>query len=88
MRELGCSEKCEFFFFSVTEEAPPRIRQSRSCRRREQSFAQSGVRHALLPPAGDGCSAPCGAELFLFSDRSLYHRIDPDVSEKDRALRK
>gem|GEM_PF-6413039 len=34
--------------------APPRIRQSRSCHRREQSFAHSGVRHALLPPAGDG----------------------------------
>ena len=48
--------------------APRRIRQSRSCHRREQSFAHSGVRHALLPPEGDGSSAPCGAELFfLFS---------------------
>ena len=34
--------------------APRRIRQSRSCHRREQSFAHSGVLHALLPPAGDG----------------------------------
>jgi hypothetical protein len=34
--------------------------------RREQSVAHSGVRHALLPPAEDGSSAPCGAELFLF----------------------
>jgi hypothetical protein len=41
------------------------IRQSRSCHRREQSFAHSGVRHALLPPAVDGSSAPCGAELFF-----------------------
>jgi hypothetical protein len=24
------------------------------------------VRHALLPPEGDGSSAPCGAELFFF----------------------
>ena len=43
------------------------IRQSRSCHRREQSFAHSGVRHALLPPAVDGSSAPCGAELLFFS---------------------
>ena len=54
--------------------APPRIRQSRSCHRREQSFAHSGVRHALLPPEGDGSSAPCGAELFfLFSFASQNH---------------
>jgi hypothetical protein len=46
--------------------APPRIRQSRSCHRREQSVARSGVRHALLPPCGDGSFAPCRAELFLF----------------------
>ena len=39
---------------SCTGRAPRHIRQSRSCHRREQSFAHSGVRHALLPPAGDG----------------------------------
>ena len=58
------------FFSSLTAQprlrAPRRIRQSRSYHRREQSFAHSGVRHALLPPEGDGSSAPCGAELFLF----------------------
>jgi hypothetical protein len=32
-------------------------------------LAPPGVRHALLPPAGDGSSAPCGAELFLFTAR-------------------
>ena len=40
--------------FLTQEEAPRHIRQSRSCHRREQSFAHSGVRHALLPPVGDG----------------------------------
>ena len=59
------------FFSSLTAQprlrAPRHIRQSRSCHRREQSFAHSGVRHALLPPAGDVSSAPCGAELFFFS---------------------
>jgi hypothetical protein len=55
----------ELFLFSCAEEAPHPIRQSRSHHRREQSFAHSGVRHALLPPAGDGCSAPCGAELYF-----------------------
>jgi len=49
------------------EEAPHRIRQSRSCRGREQSCAPSGVRHALLPPVADGSSAPWGAELLLLS---------------------
>ena len=47
----------------LLEEAPHRIRQSRSYHRREQSFTHSGVRHALLPPVADGSSAPCGAEL-------------------------
>ena len=54
-------------FFSNTGRAPRHIRQSRSYHWREQSFAHSGVRHALLPPAVDGSSAPCGAELFFFS---------------------
>ncbi len=53
--------------FHTTGRAPRHIRQSRSCPWRQQSFAQSGVRHAMLPPARDGCSAPCGAELFLSS---------------------
>jgi hypothetical protein len=53
----GCSAPCGaelFFLRDVTrEDAPHRIRQSWSCRGREQSFAHSGVRHALLPPVGD-----------------------------------
>jgi hypothetical protein len=60
---------------AALEEAPRRIRQSRSCRGREQSFAHSGVLDALLQPVGDGCSASCGAELFwLFLGFSLRGR--------------
>ena len=36
--------------WTMREDAPHPIRQSRSCRGREQSFAHSGVRHALLSP--------------------------------------
>ena len=35
-----------------------------------------GLRHALLPPVADGSSAPCGAELFIFScAEEAPHRI-------------
>jgi hypothetical protein len=87
-----------FPHFSFLAFAAPRpIRQSRSYHRREQSVAHSGVRHALLPPAVDGSSAPCGAELFLFPAfqsprlrRSAPHPAEPELPSaraKRRALR-
>jgi hypothetical protein len=40
-----------------------------------------GVRHALLPPLVDGSSAPCGAELFLFSHtEELQQAVNPPTS--------